>query len=152
MKYARTFKPIGLTVLVLFSLWAALAGGVVLDRMVFARLLPSSDTPAPPDFKLMAEAWNIIAKDYVERQEVQSKKLTYGAIGGMVNSLGDTGHSTFLSPDMVPLAKHFLEGSFTGIGIEVRMKDGHVVIIAPIEGSPAQRAGLSIRRCDPEGR
>jgi carboxyl-terminal processing protease len=142
MKYARTFKSIGLTVLVLFSLWAALAGGVVLDRMVFARLSPSSDAPTAPDFKLMAEAWNIIAKDYVERQEVQSKKLTYGAIGGMVNSLGDTGHSTFLSPDMVPLAKHFLEGSFTGIGIEVRMKDGHVVIIAPIEGSPAQRAGL----------
>jgi carboxyl-terminal processing protease len=142
MQYARTLKPIGLTVLVLLSLLGALAGGIILDRLVFARISPSSDTPAPPDFKLMAEAWNIIAKEYVEHEEVQSQKLTYGAIGGMVNALGDTGHSTFLNPDMVPLAKHFLEGSFTGVGIEVRMKEGHVVIIAPIEGSPAQRAGL----------
>jgi carboxyl-terminal processing protease len=43
---------------------------------------------------------------------------------------------------MVPLAKQFIEGSFTGVGIEVRMKEGRVVIVAPIEGSPAQKAGL----------
>ena len=138
MKYVRTFKSMGITVLVLLSLCSTLTGGIILDRLVFAK---SSDY-TQPDFNLMAEAWRIISKEYVEHQEVQPQKLTYGAIGGMVNALGDTGHSTFLSPEMVPLAKHFLEGSFTGVGIEIRMKDGHVVIIAPIEGSPAQKAGL----------
>jgi carboxyl-terminal processing protease len=140
MNYARTFKSIGLTALVFLSFWTVLAGGIVLDRMVFARL--SSDPPAALDFKLINEVWSIISKQYVEHSEVQPQKLTYGAIGGMVNALGDTGHSTFLSPDIVPLAKHFLEGNFTGVGIEVRMKEGHVTIVAPIEGSPAQKAGL----------
>lgn len=145
MKYTRRiFKTTSLSILALLLLWAALSGGVLLDRMVFARFVPLSDPQpaAEPDFKLLNEAWNIISKEYVERDAVQPEKLTYGAIGGMVGALGDTGHSTFLSPDMVPLAKHFIEGSFTGVGIEVRMKDGHVVIVAPIEGSPAQKAGL----------
>jgi carboxyl-terminal processing protease len=128
--------------LVLLSLWAALSGGIVLDRLVFAKLPLSGNTPASPNFNLINEAWQIIAKEYVERQDIQPQKLTYGAIDGMVNALGDTGHSTFLSADMVPLAKHYLEGSFTGVGIEIRMKEGHIVIVAPIEGSPAQKAGL----------
>ena len=140
MMNLRLFKTIGPKALVFISLWTALAGGIVLDRLVFARII--ADTPAPLDFKLIAEAWDLIAKEYVRRDAVQSQKLTYGAIGGMVNALGDTGHSAFLSPDMAHLEKHFLEGSFTGIGVELRIKDGHAVILAPIEGSPAQRAGL----------
>jgi len=129
-----------MSVAALAVLLTALAGGIVPDRVAYARI----DKPAAeePDFKLIDEAWNIISKEYVEHETVQPAKLTYGAITGMVNALGDTGHSTFLTPDMVPLAKQFIEGSFTGVGIEVRMKEGRVVIVAPIEGSPAQKAGL----------
>jgi len=140
MMNLRLFKTIGAKALVFLSLWTALAGGMVLDRLVFARIV--GDTPAPLNFKLISEAWDLIAREYVRREAVQSQKLTYGAIGGMVNALGDTGHSAFLTPDMAHLEKHFLEGSFTGIGVELRIKDGHAVILAPIEGSPAQRAGL----------
>ena len=136
----RLFKTTGLKTLVFLSLWMALAGGIIVDRLVFARI--GSDSPAAPDFKLISEAWDLIAKEYVMHDAVQPQKLTYGAIGGMVNALGDTGHSSFLSPDMVHLEKHFLEGSFTGIGVELRIKEGHIVILAPMEGSPAQRAGI----------
>ena len=138
MTCVRLFKT--MSVAALTVLLATLTGGIIPDRVSYAR----SDRPAAeePDWKLIDEAWDIISKDYVEHKAVQSEKLTNGAITGMVNALGDTGHSTFLTPDMVPLAKHFLEGSFTGVGIEVRMKEGRVIIVAPIESSPAQKAGL----------
>ncbi|MFZ0931624.1 MAG: S41 family peptidase [Syntrophobacteraceae bacterium] len=138
MTYVRLFKT--MSVAAFAVLLTALAGGSIPNRAAYAGL----DKPAAqePDFKLIDEAWNIISKEYVEHNTVQREKLTYGAITGMVNALGDTGHSTFLTPDMVPLAKNFIEGSFTGVGIEVRMKEGRVVIVAPLEDSPAQRAGL----------
>ncbi len=137
MTYVRLFKI--MSVAALAVLLTAPAGGIE-DRVSYAKI----DKPAAEehDFKLIDEAYDIISKEYVEHEKVQPEKLTYGAITGMVNALGDTGHSAFLTPDMVPLAKHFIEGSFTGVGIEVRMKEGRVVIVAPIEGSPAQKAGL----------
>jgi carboxyl-terminal processing protease len=97
---------------------------------------------AKSDFALMAEAWNTIQKYYVDRAAVKPRTLTYGAIGGMVDALGDTGHSAFLTPEMIKEERDFTRGRYKGIGAEVKMKDGHVVIVAPIDDSPAQRAGL----------
>src|SRR5512139_3132535 len=56
---------------------------------------------ATPSFGLLAEAWNTIERHYVDRSAVKPQTLTYGAIRGMVDALGDTGHSHFLSPEMV---------------------------------------------------
>jgi carboxyl-terminal processing protease len=95
-----------------------------------------------PDFKLMAQAWNTIQNQYVGRSSLQSEELTYGAISGMVDALGDTGHSTFLTPAMVKDLKNMERGEFKGIGIEIQIKGPHVVVVAPIDGSPAERAGL----------
>lgn len=118
--------------------------GVMIDRLVLAEFVPFTHAgpAAEPDFKLVSEAWNTISKRYVDREALQSKKLTYGAISGMVNALGDTGHSTFLSPEMLGIESHFLQGSISGIGAQIRAKDGHIVIVAPLDGSPAQKAGL----------
>ena len=66
----------------------------------------------------------------------------YGAVSGMVEALGDEGHSTFLSPEMVKIQGHSLEGKLEGIGAEVRMKENQLTIVAPLDDSPAQRAGL----------
>jgi carboxyl-terminal processing protease len=119
-------------------------GGVILDRGVLATFVPLSNMPekSTTDFKLMAEAWNVINKEYVDREAIQSQKLTYGAITGMVDALGDTGHSTFLTPEMLKSEMNFAKGEFQGIGAQVMMKAGQVVIVAPIDGSPAQKAGL----------
>ncbi|HUI44469.1 MAG TPA: S41 family peptidase [Nitrospirota bacterium] len=106
--------------------------------------VPSSDIPraATPEFRLMAEAWNAIEQQYVDRSAVQPKTMTYGAISGMVESLGDTGHSVFMTPDMVQ-DEHSLErGEFAGIGAELQVKNKQLVIVAPMDGSPAQKAGL----------
>jgi len=78
----------------------------------------------------------------VDRAALQPRQLTYGAINGMVEALGDTGHSSFLTPEMVDLMRSMTEGQFEGIGAEIQMKDKRVVIVAPLDNSPAQRAGL----------
>jgi len=95
-----------------------------------------------PDFKLMAQAWNTIQSQYVENASLQSQELTYGAISGMVDALGDTGHSTFLTPAMVKDLKNMERGEFKGIGVEIQVKGTRVVVVAPIDDSPAEHAGL----------
>ncbi len=95
-----------------------------------------------PDLGLIEDAWKVINKHYVDRKAEDPHALTYGAIGGMVEALGDAGHSTFLSPEMRKMQRTSTKGKFEGIGAEVQMKAGQLVVVAPIDGSPAQRAGL----------
>lgn len=95
-----------------------------------------------PDLQLLAQAWDTIHQQYVDRTALQPKELTYGAISGMVDALGDTGHSTFLTPDMVKELHNMERGEFKGVGLEIQMKDNRVVVVAPIDDSPAQRAGV----------
>jgi carboxyl-terminal processing protease len=122
----------------------ALLAGVLLQREVLSPLFFSSAIPprARSDFRLMAQAWNTIEHVYVDRAAVQPRPMTYGAIGGMVDALGDTGHSRFLSPKMAKLEQDYSEGRLIGIGAELRVRAGHVVVLAPLDGSPAQHAGL----------
>jgi len=130
--------------LLVFVFGMGLAGGVVLDRQVLDAFVPPDNLPAnaTADFKLMADAWNTIQQNYVDPSSAQPQQLTYGAIGGMVDALGDTGHSRFLSPEMVKVEHEVTQGQFEGIGAEVETKDGHIVIVAPIDNSPAQHANL----------
>ncbi len=111
---------------------------------LFAAFTPVNRVPpeAESNFRLMAEAWNTIQRIYVDRTGVNPRLMTYGAISGMVDSLGDTGHSHFLTPEMVKQEDNFAKGRLEGIGAELRMKKSQAVIVAPFDGSPAQKAGL----------
>jgi carboxyl-terminal processing protease len=140
----RLLRILGVLSIALLILMSGLGGGVLLDRTVLSAIVPLSAVPldAVSDFRLMGEAWNTIQQDYVDQTALDSQQLTYGAIGGMVDALGDTGHSRFLSPQMVQQQHSALQGEYEGIGAYLEVKDGHVVISAPVDGSPAQRAGL----------
>ncbi len=128
----------------LVYLTVGLAAGIVLACGLLAVSAPPDSIPpdAASGFRLMAEAWNTIQRVYVDRAAVVPKRLTYGAISGMVDALGDTGHSRFLTPEMVKNERGIIRGVFVGVGAELQMKHSQVVIAAPIDGSPAQRAGL----------
>jgi len=125
--------------LLALGLVSGLWGGITLDREAATGCESSQ---AAPNFRLVAEAWNQIQRHYVDRAALNATNLTYGAIGGLVNALGDTGHSTFLSPAMLRQWKEARRGRLQGIGADIEMKTGHLVIVAPLDGSPAQRAGL----------
>lgn len=140
----RQVRQLGVFGLVLLSLWVGLVAGVLLDRresLVLAQA-PSPAASGTPDFALMTEAWNTIQRVYVDRSAIQTKPLTYGAISGMVDALGDTGHSTFLSPQEVQQERNYTSGQFEGIGATVEKQGDRVVIVSPLDGSPAQKAGL----------
>lgn len=88
--------------------------------------------------ELFTDVLKIVQKNYVE--EVDTKKLVYGAINGMLSSLDP--HSSFLPPDMYKELKVETKGSFGGLGIEITVKDGYLTVISPIEDTPAFRAGI----------
>ena len=114
--------------------------GVLFDRWVLMAFVPSD---AVADFRLIAQAWNTIERYYVARGEVSQEALTYGAISGMMDALGDTGHSVFLTPSMVKELKVTETGRLKGVGVEVQVNTNRqVVILTPLDNSPAQRAGL----------
>lgn len=96
----------------------------------------------PAQFPIFWEAWDYVVAHFVDRDKVDFTAMTYGAIEGMLASLGDEGHTTFLHPDAVKLHQTSLDGSFEGIGAYVSMDDGNVLVVAPITGSPAERAGV----------
>jgi carboxyl-terminal processing protease len=138
---------LALTSLVLLgTLSLGTVGGVLLDRQVLVAYAgpgaTAAPTPAPSDLPLVQEAYNMIQRVYVDRTAIQPTQLEYGAVGGMVDALGDTGHSRFLSPAMVKQESQLTQGEFEGIGVEVQTKNGAIVVVAPIDGTPAQRAGL----------
>ncbi len=96
----------------------------------------------PSQFIIFWEAWDYVVAHFVDRERVDFAAMTYGAIEGMLASLGDEGHTTFLPPDALRLHQTSLEGSFEGIGAYVSLEDGNVLIVAPIDGSPAEQAGI----------
>ena len=88
--------------------------------------------------ELFTDVLSIVKKSYVE--EVDSKKLIYGAINGMLSSLDP--HSSFMPPEMYKEMKIETKGSFGGLGIEISIKDGILTVISPIEDTPAYKAGI----------
>lgn len=88
--------------------------------------------------ELFTDVMAIIKKSYVE--EVDTKKLVYGAINGMLASLDP--HSSFMSPETYKEMKIDTKGAFGGLGIEITIKDGILTVISPIEDTPAFKAGI----------
>lgn len=89
-------------------------------------------------FDLFATVLSIIQNSYVE--EVSSKDLIYGALEGVLSSLDP--HSQFLRPDLYQELLIETEGQFGGLGMEVTIQDGYLVVVTAIHGSPAAKAGL----------
>lgn len=93
------------------------------------------------DVEIFSQTWEAIHNEYLDKNKVNDKDLFYGAISGLVNALGDP-HSFFLTPSLTSEFTQELDGSFYGIGAEIGRKNGFLVIIAPLDGSPADKAGL----------
>ena len=93
------------------------------------------------DFDIVTEAWNIIFQDYVDKDRLDASLLSQGAIKGMMEALDDP-YSSYLDAETYQLALSGMEGKFEGIGAEIAIRDGQLMIIAPIADSPAAKAGI----------
>lgn len=135
---------VGAAIIAMIMLLFGVAGGIIIDRQILnASAQPvQGGSSTNPDFSLIEEATNIIQERYVRRADITQNELTYGAISGMVDALGDTGHSRFMTPEMIKAEQDYNAGAFEGVGLEVRVKDGFITIVAPIDNSPAMDAGI----------
>lgn len=95
--------------------------------------------PADVDFALFWKVYNQVNSDYVG--SANSQDLTYGAISGMVSALGDP-YSMFLTPDEANSFSQDLSGQFEGIGAEITQQNNKLIIVSPLDKSPAEKAGL----------
>ncbi|KPJ71284.1 hypothetical protein AMJ50_02650 [Parcubacteria bacterium DG_74_3] len=97
--------------------------------------------PEEIDFSLFWEAWQKLEENYVNPEKLDVQEMIYGAISGMVQSLEDP-HTIFLNPSDTKRFIEDVKGTFEGVGMEIGIRKGQLQVIAPLEGTPAQRAGL----------
>ena len=91
--------------------------------------------------ELVEEAWDIIFRDYVEREQLEPSELSKGAIEGMIEALDDP-YTSYIDAETYEIGMSGLEGEIEGIGAQVGMREEKLTIISPIPESPADRAGL----------
>jgi len=136
----RGGRWIALTILVAFSMsFGAMLGGGFDDN---DGATASTMLSQMPEFQVLEETYDAIREHYVLSDEVTDEQLMYGASRGMVDSLGDTGHSTFLDPGEAVEFEQSLSSELIGIGIQIDLTGPQPVVIAPIDGSPAYEAGI----------
>ena len=95
----------------------------------------------PPEFDRVAEVWEVLGSEHIDRQRFDADQLSEGAIRGMLQSLDDP-YASFLNADQFGVESQDFKGFFEGIGAQVGMRDGRLTIIAPMPDSPAQQAGI----------
>ena len=121
---------------------------VMLVLMLAAYLYGLSRSPAGiseedrESVALFAEALRAVQEDYVDQEAVDPEEQTYGAIKGMIDSLGDEGHTRFLSPEEVEESREAVSSTYVGIGVRLEEKDDEIVVKASMDGSPAEKTGI----------
>ena len=120
----------------------ALGTGVVIGASGIIPFLGSGRVDEPDEFSVFWQAWNTAQRNFIDRSALDDEVLTYGAIRGMVQALGDEGHTAFLTPDELERQRSDLSGAFMGIGAQLGVRDALPVIVAPFDGSPADQAGV----------
>lgn len=123
-----------------------------LDKITY---ISNKESPIPitADFSAFWKTWNIINEKFVDNhptttgasstlmKPVSDEQKVYGAISGLVKSLGDP-YTTFMPPKEAEMFQSEVNGSFQGVGMEVGLKSDLLTVIAPLEGTPAKAAGI----------
>ncbi len=123
----RRWLAVSLVALVVMGL-----GGVILGRAMMAR------AAVYDHLKTFAEVLSLIRENYVE--PVEERELVYGAIRGLIDTLDP--HSSFMPPEVYQELQVETRGEFGGLGIEITIRNGVLTVVAPIAGTPADRAGI----------
>ena len=156
----NVFKGIAITVLALILAAICFAAGMYLagenevvkelanQEVVFLGKILGKYSQAPEgkltqdvDFNLFWDVWDILKEEHVDRDQLNEKEMFYGALRGLVASLGDP-YTVFMNPQIAQEFEEDLAGTFEGIGAQIGIKNDILTIIAPLEDMPAEKAGL----------
>jgi carboxyl-terminal processing protease len=125
-------------------------GGVYVgyqNRPAFAKVVDVVNKEEPvslstkTDFAPFWKAWSVVDQKFPGADTVNAKERMYGAIKGMLASFDDP-YTTFFTPEENKVFETQISGEFSGIGIEIGEKDGVLTVIAPLKGTPAEKAGI----------
>jgi carboxyl-terminal processing protease len=114
----------------------ALLTVVIVTSGVHHRVVATDD--AYDTLKVFSEVLTLVRHNYVESTD--SRELIFGAIRGMLEALDP--HSSFMPPDLYKEMQIETQGSFGGLGIEITVRERYLTVVAPIDGTPADRAGI----------
>lgn len=115
--------------------------GIILSLLLAATIFPAFRAVAADryqDLQLFAKVLNLVQQYYVE--EVDTKKLIYGGVKGMLRELDP--HTNFLPPEIYKEFESETSGEFGGLGVEITVQKGILTVISPIEDTPAWQAGV----------
>jgi carboxyl-terminal processing protease len=121
---------------------------VMLVLMLAAYLYGLSRSPAGiseedrESVTLFVEALRAVQDNYVDQETVDPEEQTYGAIEGMIDSLGDEGHTRFLTPEEAEKSREAVSSTYVGIGVRLEEKDDEIVVKTSMDGSPAEKTGI----------
>lgn len=131
------------------SLWRWLAlGSVVAVLVVASYYLGRSQSPAGmseesrESVELYAEALSLVQREYVDQEALDPEEQAHAAIEGMVESLGDQGHTRLLTPEESERNEQSISGRYVGVGVTIEEREGEAVVGSPTDGSPADEAGV----------
>lgn len=93
------------------------------------------------DFSQFWQAWNIAEGKYVDIDKIKRQEMVYGAIAGMVKSLGDP-YTVFFPPEETKIFQSEIKGEFEGVGMEIGIRKDVLTVVAPLKGTPAEQAGI----------
>jgi carboxyl-terminal processing protease len=154
MKFGFNFRKIagtGLLIIILAAIPASLIGlyrfgygqGLKQTRTVEIRGVAdiNPDEEVKADFSVFWQAWDKLKNIYLRGKDLQEQEMVYGAIRGMVDSIGDP-NTNFFDPKETTKFNEDVSGIFGGIGAELNEKDHQIVIVSPLNDTPAERAGL----------
>lgn len=150
MRFKVGFNKVRNFILVVLIAVAFFGGGYYLGVQgyraeITKALQVSINRQTPPDknvdMSLFWQVWDTLSAKYYDKSKLVPSQMVYGAIEGMVSALGDP-YTMFLPPAQNKVVNEDLSGSFEGVGIEIGYKDTRLAVIAPLAGSPAEKAGV----------
>lgn len=100
-----------------------------------------TDGQLPPEFDRLSEVWKLLEEEHIDRDSLDAEALSAGSVRGLLQALDDP-YASFLNAEQYGVESQDFKGFFEGIGAHVSMRDGQLVIIAPMQGSPAEKAGI----------
>lgn len=100
-----------------------------------------ADPEKEVDITLLWSVWRLLSKHYVAPEKLETKTMVFGAVSGMVSAIGDP-YTLFMTPQDTKMFESALSGTLEGIGAQLDLKEGRVIVVAPLKSSPAEKAGL----------
>ena len=141
-RHARWLSRLGLVLALVTVFAAGLVTGRVPDSNGGGAGQAGNDFADQDGYEIVEDTWEIVSEQYVDFENVAQDEIFWGASAGMVDALGDEGHSRFLNPEQALDFISASEGELIGIGVQIRTSGNEIFFSGVLDGGPAEEAGV----------